>query len=77
MNKLLTLIAAFILGFSNNAFSATTTYTDQTSFLGDVDSELFVIDFNAITNPLVGNGVFVGQVDFGSPEAVNPDNVFF
>ena len=77
MNKLLTLIAAFILGYSNSAFSLTTTYTDQTSFLGDVDSELFLIDFNAISNPLVGNGVFVGQVDFGSPEASNPDNVLF
>ena len=71
------LVAAFILGYSNSSFSLTTTYTDQTSFLNDAGSELFVIDFNGITNPLVSNGVFPGQVDFGSPEASIPDNVLF
>lgn len=71
------LVTAFILGYSSSSFSLTTTYTNQTSFLNDVGSELFVIDFDAIANPLVGNGVFSGQVDFGSPEASNPDEVFF
>ncbi len=70
------LIATFILGFCGQAISATATYTDESIFLGDVGSQIFAIDFNGL--PIgQGNGLFPGQVDFGSPEALNPDNVLF
>jgi len=71
------LIAVLVVGYSGSSFSATTTYTDEASFLNDAGSELFVIDFDGLANPSVGDGVFSGQVDFGSPEATDPDSVYY
>ena len=73
MKKLYALIATLILGYSPNAFSIAL-YTDQASFLNDVGSQLFAINFDGLPKG-ISNGVFTGQVDFGSPEATNPDNV--
>ena len=76
MKKASLLSAVFVLGFSSQAISATTTYTDETSFLNDVGSEIFAINFDGL--PIgQSSGVFAGAVDFGSPEASNPANVLF
>ena len=71
------LFACITMGLSQSALAATTTYTDETAFLAASGAELFHIDFNGITPATTGNGVFAGQVDFGSPEASDPDLVFF
>ena len=70
------LFACITMGLSQSALAATTTYTDETAFLAASGSELFHIDFNGIT-PGSASGVFPGQVDFGSPEAIDPDLVNF
>ncbi len=52
------------------------TFTDEGSYNAAVGSEIFTINFDGLTAG-VSNGLFAGQVDFGSPEASNPDNVSF
>jgi hypothetical protein len=56
--------------------AAITGYTSEAAYEAAVGDRLFAIGFEGL-EPALGDGLFAGRVDFGSPEASDPTQVFF
>lgn len=72
------LATVFIVCVSAARASAITVFNSEASYNTAVGSQLFMIDFNgygAFDGFYFGD--FSGMVDFGSPEAANPDVVYY
>jgi len=75
MVKILVTMGAMLMWISGAVSAAVvTTFTDEATYTSSVGSEVFLLNFDGLVS-LGDTGVFPGQVDFNSPEAINPDLV--
>ena len=70
------LIAVVLVAMTTSAQAVVLSFTDESAYNAAVGSQLFFIDFNGLPGG-VSAGNFVGQVDFGSPEAEDPTQVLY
>ena len=65
------------LAFANPTAAVVISYNDAAGYAAAVGTELFALNFDSEPQGAASSGNFVGLVDFGSPESITPDEVFF
>ncbi len=73
--SVLAVAAALSLGATGAQAVSVTSFSNAAAYNAAVGAEQFFFDFN--TAPAITNGNFPGQVDFNTPDAVNPAFVSF
>jgi len=69
-------VAAGIAAPPDDAAASVVGFASQAAYDAAVGAQAFEIDFDGLGVTL-SSGVFLGKVDFGSPEAPDPTQVFF
>ncbi len=68
--------ATLTISVADSPLPLITVFSDEVAYAAAVGAQLFFIDFNGLPVGLA-EGNFAGQVDFGSPESLNPSQVLF